>query len=118
MNILNFIGNTPLLKIQSKLDNIADIYIKLEYFNPGGSIKTRVAARMIENAEKEGYLHNGDTIIEATGGNTGIGLAIVSNVKGYKFIAVVPDNYSQERIKLLKIYGANVILSDSRQGND
>lgn len=118
MSILNFIGNTPLMKIQNQSDDLADIYVKLEFFNPGGSIKTRVAARMIENAEREGILHKGSTIIEATGGNTGIGLAIVSNVKGYKFIAVVPDNYSKERIDLLKIYGANVVLADSKQGND
>lgn len=118
MSILNCIGNTPLLKIGVQSDCMADIYVKLEFFNPGGSIKTRVAERMIRNAEKEGKLHKGDTIIEATGGNTGIGLAIAANVRGYKFIAVVPDNYSQKRIKLLKIYGANVMLSNSKQGND
>lgn len=118
MSILNFIGNTPLLKIEDESNNMADIYVKLEYFNPGGSIKTRVAERMIRNAEQEGKLHKGDIIIEATGGNTGIGLAIAANVKGYKFVAVVPDNYSQERINLLKIYGADVMLSDSKQGND
>lgn len=118
MNILDFIGNTPLVKLNFDDENIADVYLKLEYFNPGGSIKTRVAAKMIECAEKEGKLHQGDTIIEATGGNTGIGLAIVSNVKKYKFVAVVPDNYSVERIEILKKYGAEVILSNSEQGND
>lgn len=118
MNILDCIGNTPLVKLNFGDEKIADIYLKLEYFNPGGSIKTRVAAKMIECAEKEGKLRQGDTIIEATGGNTGIGLAIVSNVKKYKFVAVVPDNYSVERIQILKKYGAEVILSKSEQGND
>lgn len=118
MNILNYIGNTPLIKLNIDDKNIADIYLKLEYFNPGGSIKTRVAAKMIECAEKEGKLQYGDTIIEATGGNTGIGLAIVANIKKYNFTAVVPDNYSIERIKILRKYGANVILSKSEQGND
>ncbi len=118
MNILNYIGNTPLIKLKHLPSNYADVFVKLEGFNPGGSIKTRVAAKMIENAEKENAIMPGDTIIEATGGNTGIGLAIVSNVKGYKLLVTVPDNYSEERIKKLKAYGAEVILSDSHMGND
>lgn len=118
MNILNYIGNTPLVKLRNLPPNCADVFVKLESFNPGGSVKTRVAAKMIENAEKEHMLIPGNTIIEATGGNTGIGLAIVCNVKGYKLLVTVPDNYSQERIKKLKAYGAEVILSDSCKGND
>lgn len=118
MNLLNYIGNTPLIKLNCLPQNCADIYVKLEYFNPGGSVKTRVAARMIEDAERENRIKCGDTIIEATGGNTGIGLAIVSNIKGYRLLTVVPDNYSEKRIRLLKAYGAEVILSDSSRGND
>lgn len=118
MSILEYVGNTPLLKLASREEDLADIYVKLEMFNPGGSIKTRVALRMIKDAEKAGALTKGDSVIEATGGNTGIGLAIASNVKGYHFIAVVPDNYSQRRIRTLQVYGAEVITSDSRLGND
>lgn len=118
MSIIDYVGNTPLLRLRKESSDMADIYVKLEHLNPGGSIKTRVAAKMVELAEKEGVLKRGNIIIEATGGNTGVGLAIISNVKGYKFTAVVPDNYSKERIKLLKIYGATVILSDSSKGND
>lgn len=118
MNVLDYIGKTPLIKLRHLPDGYADVYVKLESANPGGSIKTRVAAKMIENAEKRRLISPGDTIIEATGGNTGIGLAIVCNVKGYNLLAVVPDNYSKERIKKLKIYGAEVRLSDSRMGND
>lgn len=119
MNILNCIGNTPMVKLNMWDDeNIADIYVKLEYFNPGNSIKTRVAYKMIEDAELKGELNDTKILIEATGGNTGMGIAIISLLKGYKFTAIVPDNYSKERINLLKIYGAEVILSDSRRGND
>lgn len=119
MNILNYIGETPLVKLNLWFEeDIADIYVKLESFNPGNSIKTRVAYRMICNAEDSKKIDNKTTLIEATGGNTGIGIALVSLIKGYNFIAVVPDNYSIERINLLKIYGADVILSDSRLGND
>lgn len=119
MNILNYIGKTPLVKLNLwNNEKVADIYVKLECFNPGGSIKTRVAYQMICDAEKNNILQKNDTIIEATGGNTGIGIALISLIKGYKFIAVVPDNYSVERIRLLKIYNANVVLSNSDYGND
>lgn len=117
MNLLNCIGNTPLIQINTP-DDYADVYVKLESFNAGGSIKSRVALEMICDAEKSGLLTPNATIIEATGGNTGLGLAIVSLIKGYKFIAVVPDNYSEKRINLLKIYKAEVILSESKKGND
>lgn len=118
MNLLSYVGKTPLVKLNCLPEEYADVYVKLESFNPGGSVKTRVAARMIEDAESENRIKPGDTIIEATGGNTGIGLAIVSNIKGYRLLAVVPDNYSEERIKILRMYGAEVLLSDSRKGND
>jgi cysteine synthase A len=120
-NILDFIGNTPLVKLQKIVpEGSADVYVKLEEFNPGGSIKTRVAYSMVSEAEKSGLLkpHSGQTIIEPTGGNTGMGLAIVSAIRGYHAVFVVPDNFSQEKIKLLRIYGAEVILSDSTTGND
>lgn len=118
MNLLNYVGNTPLIKLKCLPEKYADVYVKLEAFNPGGSVKTRVAAQMIEDAEKAGRIKSGDTIIEATGGNTGIGLAIVCNIKGYKLLAVVPDNYSEERIRILRLYGAEVLLSESAKGND
>lgn len=118
MNLLSYVGNTPMIKVDHLPDNYATVYVKLEQYNPGGSIKTRVALRMIEDAENAGILTPGATVIEATGGNTGIGLALICNVKGYKFLAVVPDNYSKERIQKLKVFGAEVILSDSNKGND
>lgn len=119
MNILDYIGNTPLVKINLwSNEDIADIYVKLESFNPGNSIKTRVAYKMICDAENSKKLDGKMTLIEATGGNTGVGIALISLIKGYNFIAVIPDNYSRERINLLKIFGAEVILSDSRTGNN
>ena len=119
--MLDFMGNTPFVKIQKLLaKSSADVYIKLEEFNPGGSIKSRVAYKMILEAEKNGMLtpNSGQTLIEATGGNTGIGMAIAAAIKGYKVVFVVPDNFSKEKIKILQIYGARVILSDSTTGND
>ena len=118
MNILSCIGNTPLIKINADNEKDADIFVKIESFNAGGSIKSRVAVQMIEDAEKKGLLKPGATIIEPTGGNTGLGLALVSTLKNYNFLAVVPDNYSKKRIELLRLYNANVILSDSKKGND
>jgi cysteine synthase A len=120
-SILDFLGDTPIVKVQNiHSEGAADVYLKLEEFNPGGSIKARIALRMIIDAEEKGFFkHNsGQTIIEPTGGNTGIGLAMVGAVRGYKVILVVPDNYSREKIEILKVYGAKVILSDSKKGND
>lgn len=96
----------------------ASVLVKLEHFNPGGSIKSRVALAMVERAMGMGTLETGDTIVEATGGNTGMGLALVSTLRGFRFIAVVPDNYSRSRLQLLRIHGADVRLSDSSTGND
>jgi cysteine synthase A len=118
MNISRYIGQTPLIKLHIGEPDWADIFVKIEHFNAGGSIKSRIAKEMIEEAEKKGLLHRGITIIEPTGGNTGIGLAIMSIIRGYNFIAVVPDNFSRERINLLRYYNTDVKLSDSSTGND
>lgn len=118
MDITNFIGNTPLIKLQNNDIDSADIYVKIEHFNAGSSIKSRVAKQMVEDAMKNGVLKTGMTVIEATGGNTGIGLAIMSIIYNFNFVAVVPDNYSQERIDLLRYYNAQVVLADSSLGND
>ncbi len=118
MNISDYIGLTPLVKLKSTNPNEADVYVKIESANIGGSIKSRVAKRMVEDAIDMGLLTRGMTIIEPTGGNTGIGLAIMAIVHDFHFVAVVPDNYSKERISLLQHYNAEVILSDSGLGND
>jgi len=110
---LELIGNTPLVKV--KLDSEL-IFVKMENLNPSGSIKDRVAKYMIERAEESGLLKLGMTIIEPTSGNTGIALAFVSSVKGYKFIAVMPEFASKERLKIMKHYGAKVILT-SKEDN-
>jgi cysteine synthase A len=116
-NIYDLIGNTPIIKINKLFDeDIADIYLKLEWFNPGGSVKDRIAINMIEQAEKEGLLHPGDTIIEPTSGNTGIGIAMVAAAKGYKAILTMPDSLSIERRKILKGYGATLILTEAAKG--
>jgi cysteinyl-tRNA synthetase len=117
--ILETIGNTPLVKIQrlfSKPD--VEIYAKLEYFNPGGSIKDRAALRMIEEGEKSGKLTKGKTVIEATSGNTGIGLALVCAVRGYKLLCVMSEFASQERQKILKARGAQILLTPGHLGTD
>jgi cysteine synthase len=111
-NIAELIGNTPLVKLNRLPDeNGADVYVKLEYFNPSGSVKDRAAYNMIVEAEKSGLLNEGSTIIEPTSGNTGIGLAMNAAARGYKAILVMPDTMTQERINLLKAYGAEVVLT-------
>jgi cysteine synthase A len=116
-NILDLIGNTPVVKL-NKLPkkNSAKIYCKLEFFNPLGSIKDRIALNMIEEAERKQKIIPGDTLIEPTSGNTGIGLAYVSAVKGYKLILVMPETMSKERIKILKALGAKVLLTNGTLG--
>jgi len=116
-NITGLIGGTPIVKLNSLADaESADIYVKLEYMNPGSSVKDRIAAAMIEAAEKEGILKAGDTIIEPTSGNTGIGLAMVAAAKGYKAVLVMPDTMSQERRNLLRAYGAELVLTPGAEG--
>ena len=116
-NILEVIGKTPLVKINKLSEGLkANIYVKLESFNPGSSVKDRIGYSMIEVAEKEGILKPGDRIIEPTSGNTGIGLAIVSAVKGYHLTLTMPDTMSQERMKILKAYGAELILTPGSKG--
>jgi len=116
-NILELIGNTPVVKLNKLNDkNSAQIYCKLEFFNPLGSVKDRIALHMIEEAEKNNLIHPGNTLIEPTSGNTGIGLAYIAAVKGYKMILVMPDTMSKERIKILKALGAKVLLSDGSKG--
>ncbi len=113
------IGNTPILrlkKIEEKYALKARLFAKLEYFNPGGSIKDRVAKAMIDEAEKTGALKNGGSVIEATSGNTGIGLALVAAARGYKAVIVMPDTMSVERQKLMKAYGAELVLTDGKKG--
>ncbi|MCE5046143.1 cysteine synthase A [Staphylococcus epidermidis] len=110
--VTQIIGNTPVVKLRNVVDDdAADIYVKLEYQNPGGSVKDRIALAMIEKAEREGKIKPGDTIVEPTSGNTGIGLAFVCAAKGYKAVFTMPETMSQERRNLLKAYGAELVLT-------
>ncbi len=117
---LELIGNTPILKLNNymKATDVTDsvIFAKLDYFNPAGSAKDRVALAMIEDAEKKGLLKEGATIIEPTSGNTGIGLAMVAACKGYRAILTLPETMSVERRNLLKAYGAEIVLTDGKAG--
>ena len=116
-NILETIGETPIVRL-SRVENIlaAETFVKLESFNPAGSVKDRPALRMIEDAEKRGLLKPGDTIIEPTSGNTGIGLAMVAAVKGYKSVFVMAANMSEERKRILLAYGSELILTPAEDG--
>ena len=118
-NALELIGNTPLIKLSGYVqgkDTKATILAKLEYLNPAGSVKDRAALSMIEDAERAGILKPGATIIEPTSGNTGIGLAMVSAVKGYKTILTLPETMSVERRSMLGAYGAELVLTDGKKG--
>lgn len=116
-NVSELVGQTPLVKLNGSADeDSADIYLKLEYMNPGSSVKDRIALSMIEEAEKDGVLKEGDTIVEPTSGNTGIGLAMIAAAKGYKAILVMPDTMSQERRNLLRAYGADLVLTPGSDG--
>ncbi len=111
-SILDTIGNTPIIRLNQITRQMPhEFYVKLEYFNPGGSVKDRIALRLLEAAESRGELKPGGTVIEATSGNTGVGLALVSSIKGYKCIFVMPDKISEEKRALLRGFGAKVIIT-------
>lgn len=115
-NILQTIGGTPLIKLNKIVPSQHDVFIKMEKFNPGGSIKDRIALAMIEKAEQEGKLKKDTVIIEPTSGNTGVGLALVCAVKGYKLILVMPESMSRERRLLMSSYGAEFVLTPKAEG--
>ena len=114
--LTDLVGNTPLLRLKKVEGQVADIVVKLEYFNPGGSVKDRIALAMIEDAEAKGLLKLGSTIIEPTSGNTGVGLAWVGTTRGYKVILTMPDTMSSERRSLLKAFGAQLELTPGVKG--
>lgn len=116
-NITQLIGDTPLVRLNRVVpEDSAEIYVKLEYQNPGASVKDRIAISMVEEAEKEGKLKPGSTIVEPTSGNTGIGLAMVAAAKGYRAILVMPETMSMERRNLLRAYGAELVLTPGAEG--
>lgn len=115
--VIELIGKTPILRVTNMIDeNSAEVYVKLEKFNPGGSVKDRAAFGMIEKAEKEGLLKKGSVIVEPTSGNTGIALAMIGRIKGYKVIIVMPETMSKERRDLIKAYGAELVLTEGSKG--
>ncbi|MBP2623429.1 cysteine synthase A [Streptococcus oricebi] len=116
-NISQLIGQTPIVKLNQIVpEGAADVYVKLEAFNPGSSVKDRIALSMIEAAERDGLLKAGDTIVEATSGNTGIGLSWVGAAKGYKVVIVMPETMSVERRKIIQAYGAELVLTPGSEG--
>ncbi|RJE83600.1 cysteine synthase A [Paenibacillus sp. 1011MAR3C5] len=116
-SVTDLIGDTPLVRLNRLVpEDSAEIYVKLEYQNPGASVKDRIAVSMIEAAEQEGRIKPGDTIVEPTSGNTGIGLALVAAAKGYKAILVMPETMSIERRNLLRAYGAELVLTPGSEG--
>src|SRR5271163_2075089 len=118
-SILQSIGKTPLVKLRRLSEGLkASVYVKVESMNPGGSVKDRVGLAMVVEAERRGWLRPGGTIIEATAGNTGVGLAMVAAVRGYRSIFVLPDKMSSEKIALLKAYGAEVVITPTSVAPD
>ena len=116
-NVSELIGNTPIIKLNRVVEAcMAEILAKLEFFNPGGSVKDRICLSMINDAENRGMLKSGGTIVEPTSGNTGIGLAMIGAERGYKVMLTMPETMSQERIHILKSYGADVILTPGSEG--
>ena len=114
---IELIGKTPILRVTNMIDeNSAYVYVKLEKLNPGGSVKDRAALGMIERAEQEGLLKEGSVIVEPTSGNTGIALAMIGRLKGYKVIIVMPETMSKERRDLIKAYGAELVLTEGNRG--
>lgn len=116
-NVLDMIGNTPILKVTNiDKENRGEVYLKLEKFNPGGSVKDRAALGMIEEAERLGHLKKGSVLVEPTSGNTGIGIAMIGKLKGYDVVIVMPESMSMERRALVKAYGAKLVLTDGSKG--
>ncbi|HWB35427.1 MAG TPA: pyridoxal-phosphate dependent enzyme, partial [Rugosimonospora sp.] len=110
-NVVDLIGNTPLVRLRSVTQGVdALVLAKVEYFNPGGSVKDRIAVRMVEEAEKAGLLAEGGTIVEPTSGNTGVGLALVAQTRGYRCVFVCPDKVSEDKQNVLRAYGAEVVV--------
>src|SRR6058998_1554565 len=117
--ILQSIGKTPLVRLRRVTEGLkAAVYVKVESLNPGGSVKDRVGLAMIAEAERRGWLRPGGTIIEATAGNTGVGLALAAAVKGYRCIFVMPDKMSSEKVLLLQAYGAEVVITPTNVASD
>ncbi len=114
-SILDTIGNTPIVKLHRLPPKHVDLYVKVEAFNPGGSVKDRLAIAIILDAEQKGLIKPGDTIVEATSGNTGVALAMVCAARGYRFVALMADSFSIERRKLMRAYGAKVILTPAAE---
>lgn len=114
-NILDTIGRTPVVKLQRIAPKHVDLYVKVESFNPGGSVKDRLALAIVLDAEARGQLRPGDTIVEATSGNTGVALAMVAAARGYKFVAIMTETFSVERRKLMRAYGARVVLTPAAE---
>ncbi len=116
-NIVEAIGKTPLVKLNRITGSVKpNVFVKLEFFNPGGSVKDRIGMNMIQKAEEEGLINKDITIVEPTSGNTGIGLALVCASKGYKIILVMPESVTIERVQILKAYGAEVVLTPKEGG--
>lgn len=116
-SVLDLIGNTPIVSLKKLVEShSAEVLVKLEAFNPGGSIKDRIALGMLEAAEREGKIKPGSVLVEPTSGSTGIGLALVAAIRGYRLIIVMPENMSEERKKLLRAYGAELILTSAEKG--
>src|SRR4051812_44651853 len=111
-NVLQAVGHTPLVRLRRLTEGVrAAVCVKVESLNPGGSVKDRVGVAMVEEAERRGWLRPGGTIIEATAGNTGVGLALAAAVKGYRCIFVLPDKMSGEKVRLLRAYGAEIVIT-------
>ncbi|WP_291292245.1 cysteine synthase A [Enterococcus sp.] len=116
-SVTELVGHTPIVKLNKVVgEDSADVYVKLEFYNPGSSVKDRIALAMIEKAEKDGSLQAGNTIVEPTSGNTGIGLAMIGAAKGYRVLIVMPETMSIERRKLMQAYGAELILTPGAEG--
>lgn len=115
-NIAELIGQTPMVRLNRLISDGAEVWVKLEFFNPGASVKDRIALSMIVEAEKEGRLKPGDTIVEPTSGNTGVGLAMLAASRGYRLILVMPETMSIERRKLFKAFGAELVLTPGSEG--